>query len=125
MTTSDLLGVAGLIIGVIGTVVAALEAKKNKSIRNHMKVEVWGDYHRACIVFGCTDLCLRALKTGNILEATQEAGKAQGAAQTIYASSIENIQHCYSYTSEDIEKWLQSGKILAHQATDFHKYAEK
>jgi hypothetical protein len=125
MSEFDLIGLAGTLIGLIGIVMALWQAKKNRSLREYLKVEAIGDYHRASIVFGCADLCLKALQRDDISVAIQEAGKAQGAAQTIWARSVENLQHHYRYTLKDIDEWIQRGRIAEHEGRDFRKYAEK
>lgn len=125
MSKSDLIGLAGVLIGFIGIVIAVWQVKKNRSLREHLKVEAIGDYHRASIVFGCAELCLQALQRGDTSVALQEAGKAQGAAQTIWARSVENLQHHYGYTYKDVDEWIQSGRIAEHEGPDFRKYAKK
>lgn len=124
MTLSDFLAVVGLIIGAAGTGVAFWEAKKSKTLREYLKIEAIGDYHRATIMLGSAQLCLLALAQENTTNALCEAGKAQGAAETIFSKTIENIQHRYCYTNKDVDQWIQGGKIPRNHESEFRKYAE-
>lgn len=124
MNGSDMIGVIGVVIGAVGTAIAILEARKNRSLREYLKIEAIGDYHRATIVLGSAQLCLKALQNDNIKTALQEAGKTEGAAETVFSKSIENIQHHHRYSYEDIDAWIKNNKIQANHKPDFCKYVQ-
>ncbi|MBJ6724945.1 hypothetical protein [Geomesophilobacter sediminis] len=124
MNISDYVGIVGTLFGAVSTFIAIWEAKKNRTLKQYLKIEAMGDYHRASITLGCAQLCLEALQRGEIMVGVQEAGKAQGAAQTIFSKSIENIQHHWHYTFQDIDDWIKKDKVFEHHRVDFNKYAE-
>jgi hypothetical protein len=124
INASDLIGMIGIVIGAAGTGIAIWEARKNRSLREYLKVETMGDYHRATIVLGCAQLCLNSLQNGDVKTAIQEAGKTQGAAQTVFSKSIENIQHHHRYSYEDVDAWIKNNKIQENHKPDFCKYVQ-
>lgn len=112
-------------VSIASIAVAVWQTNKNSNLKKYIKSDAMELHNQAGILLGNAQSCLKDLKSGNVNEAMQDAGKAEGLAQALFQRSIKNIHHHFEYTREDLENWEKNGKIKDFHKEAFLSYAEK
>jgi len=113
-----------LVLSGISIFVAIWQTVKIQSLKNFLKSEAMELYTDTGLLLGNTQGCLRELHNNHSSGAVQEAGKAEGMAQSLFNRSIKNIYHQFSFSRSDVEAWISKGKIEGHHKNAFLKYAK-
>jgi hypothetical protein len=106
-------------------VVAIWQTVKNSSLKKYLRTEAMEVYSNTGVLLGSTQACLKELQSGNANSMIQEAGKAEGMAQSLFNRSVKNIHHHFNFTRRDVDDWISSHKIQPYHKDAFLKYAEK
>ena len=111
--------------GVIGVVIGIYQIIQTYSLKQHIKTEALGTYLTTSLLLGKTQSCLEDIKNGDTPTSIQEAGRAEGIAQTLLIESAKNIHHHFKFTRKDLDVWINNGKVHEYHKGVFLSFAEK
>lgn len=125
MGLSEWLGILGGFVGLASIAYAIYENKSKKRLSDYIRAQNWHLYSKANNANGSIQLALQKYKEGLSgdkvnLEAFEWFSKADAFGQDVFKDVIRQIQVTEpSFTSKDIERWIQEGRISQKHAQLF------
>jgi len=116
MSFSDWLGIAGLLIGLVGIAYAVYENRSKKRLSDYIRAQNWHIYAKANNASGSVQLALAKYKSitqHNIdPEALEWLSKADAFSQDVFKDVVRQIQVSEpTFDAQTIQRWVDEGRI--------------
>jgi hypothetical protein len=112
-------------VSIVLAILAVWQTIKNNNLKKYLKAEAMEFYSNTGILLGNAQACLRAIREGDTNLAIQTAGQAEGMAQSLFARSVKNIYHLFTFSRDDVNNWITQKKIDSAHRDAFLKHPEK
>jgi len=124
MDASYYVGIAGLIVGILGIAYAAYENRTRKKLSNYIRAQNWHLYSKANNANGSVQLALNKYKEippdHMNLEVLEWLSKADAFGQDVFKDVIRQIQVSEPvFNSKTIKRWVAEGRIAEKHALLF------
>lgn len=116
MTFSDILGVIGLVLAVIGLAYAVYQTREKKKLEEYVRSQAWYIYSKANNVTGIVQASLNAYKQAHAQNLNTQVlellAKTDAFGQDLFKETIRQIQLAEpEFTHEQISAWVADGKL--------------
>jgi hypothetical protein len=126
MTGSDLLGIVGILLGIIGLAYAIYENRAKVTLSDYIRAQNWHIYSKANNANGSVQLALKKYKDQLSsqtfdLDGFEWLSKADAFGQDVFKDIIRQIQASEpSFTAKDVERWVNEKRIAEKHAPLFY-----